>query len=379
MNFRPLDFFELNNVAAHLGVRVNEISPDSGTVHTEGGRAYEFDKLLLATGGHAIVPPIPGTDKEGVSTLKTMRDAERVLNLTGKKAVVIGAGSIGVEACISLQKRGMKATLVEQLGQVLPTVFDEEAAGIIQPVIEDKGIEVLLGERAVEFSGNGRVKRVVTTTKEIACDLVVLAVGVRPATELAKAAGIEIGPTGGIKTDAHLMTSHPDVYAAGDVCETVDITREAPFVNAIWPMAVEQGRIAGLNMAGRETAYGGSVRMNSIGNFIGFPAMSMGVTHPGQCSYEDPDCHFQEIKKQTRNTFKKLILKNDRIVGAIFIGQTQKSGLITTLLRRQLEAADFIPELMSDHLNFMDIAPLFRRHGDKFTEPEFKELMDTGL
>ncbi|MDF1592386.1 MAG: FAD-dependent oxidoreductase [Desulfobacterales bacterium] len=379
LNFRALDFFEENNITAHIGVRVKEISADAKTVQTETGETFEFDKLLLATGGKAIVPNIPGIDKEGISTLKTMADADRVYNLKGKKAVVIGAGSIGVESCISLMRRGLKVTLIEQLSQVLPTVFDDEAASIIKAVVEEMGIEVLTGERATRFTGNGRVQGVVTSTREIECDMVVLAVGVRPDITLAKGAGIEIGSLGGIKIDKQMLTSIPDIYAAGDVCETFDVARNTHFINAIWPMAVEQGQVAGLNMAGQTTEYGGSVRMNSIGNFIGFPAMSMGVTHPQECTYVEEDCHFQEIKTRSKNTYKKIILKNGCIVGAIFVGQTQKSGIITALLRKQVDVTDFIPVLLSRNLNFMDILPLVRRNADRFTEPEFKELMDTGL
>ena len=381
LNFRSADFFEENNIKPHMGTRVQEILPASKSLVTEGGETYEFDKLLLATGGNAIVPKLPGVDKQGISALKTMQDAEKIYQFEGERAVVIGAGSIGVESCISLMRRGVRVTLLEQLGHVLPTVFDDEAATIIRGVIEQMGIEVITGERAVEFSGNGNVQSVVTSMGEIECDNVVLSVGIRPAVELAEKAGLEIGMMGGIKTDSYMMTSSRDIYAAGDVCETFDIARNAPFVNAIWPMAVEQGRIAGLNMVGQDTSYGGSVRMNSIGNFIGIPAMSMGVTRSEECSYVEEDCHFQEIKRRTRNTYKKLILKNGCIVGAIFIGvgQTQKSGLISVLLRRQIDVSDYVSVLMSNNLNFMDILPLLRRNGDKFTEPEYKELMDSGL
>ena len=381
LNFRSADFFEENNITPHMGTRVQEIYSDSKTLVTEDEGTYEFDKLLLATGGNAIIPKIAGVDKEGISALKTMQDAEKIYHFKGERAVVIGAGSIGVESCISLMRRGVKVTLLEQLGHVLPTVFDDEAAAIIRGVIEQMGIEVITGERAVEFTGNGHVQSVVTSMGEIKCDNVILSVGIRPAVELAEKVGIEIGMMGGIRTDGNMMTSSRDIYAAGDVCETFDIARNTPFINAIWPMAVEQGRIAGLNMAGRDAQYAGSVRMNSIGNFIGIPAMSMGVTRTEECSYVDKDCHFQEIKRRTRNTYKKLILKNGCIVGAIFIGvgQTQKSGLISVLLRRQIDVSDYVSVLMSNNLNFMDVLPLLRRNGDKFTEPEYKELMDTGL
>ncbi|RJQ51425.1 MAG: NAD(P)/FAD-dependent oxidoreductase [Desulfobacteraceae bacterium] len=379
LNFRSADFFEQSAVTPHIGVRILEIQPASNSVKADDGKSYPYDRLLLATGGNAIVPKIPGVEKEGISTLKTMADAEKVLNMKGKKAVVIGAGSIGVESSISLMRRGMKVTLLEQLGQVLPTVFDEEAASIIRKVIEDMGVEVITGERALEFKGNGRVTGVATRAATIDCDMVLLAVGVRPSISLARDAGIAIGDMGGIKTDAQMRTNIENIYAAGDVCETFDIARNTHFINAIWPMAVEEGKVAGLNMAGRRSVFPGSVRMNSIGNFIGFPAMSMGVTHPSECSYADENCYFEEIKNRTKNVYKKIILKNGTIIGAIFVGQTQKSGIITTLMRKQVDVSEFIPALMSKSLSFMDILPVLRRNAILFSEPEYKEIMDTGL
>ncbi|MBU2027978.1 MAG: FAD-dependent oxidoreductase [Pseudomonadota bacterium] len=379
LNFRTSDFFDEKMVTPHMGVKVTDVNPKDKTIKAADGKEYAFDKLLLATGGKAIVPPIPGIDKEGISTLKTMADAEKILNMKGKRAVVIGAGSIGVEACISLTRRGIKATLLEQLGQVMPTVFDAEAAAIVQQRIEDLGIEVITGEKALKFTGGKHVRSVVTDTRELPCDMVVLSVGVRPASELALQAGLTLGDMKGIRVDDCLMTSAQDIYAAGDVAETYDIARNTYFLNAIWPCAFEQGNIAGLNMAGQKTLYPGSYRRNSIGNFIGIPAISMGVTHSDACAIQSDEDEFREIRVRTKDSYKKLILKNGKIVGAILVGQTQKAGLMSILLRKQVYVADSIPMLMSDRLSFMDLLPILRRNADQFSEPEYKELMDTGL
>ena len=176
-----------------------------------------------------------------------------------------------------------------------------------------------------------------------------------------------------------MMTSVPDIYAAGDVAETHDIARNAYFLNAIWPCAFEQGNFAGLNMAGQKTVYPGSFRRNSIGNFIGIPAISMGVTHAESCLMQSDEDEFREIRVRTRDAYKKLVLRNGRIVGAILVGQTQKAGLMSVLLKKQVYVADAIPVLMSDRLNFTDLLPILRRNADQFSEPEYKELMDTGL
>jgi NAD(P)H-nitrite reductase large subunit len=379
LNFRSADFFEQNRIIPHLGVRIEQISVDSKIVKTKEGDSYPFDKLLLATGGNPIIPPIQGINKEGISTLKTMADAERIYQLKAKKAVVIGAGSVGVESSISLKRRGMEVTLLEQLGHVLPTVFDEEAASIIQKRIQNLGIRTITGEKALQFTGNGHVRSVVTDSREIECDMVVLAVGIKPAIELAQNSGIEIGTLGGIKVNSQMMTSVSDIYAAGDVAETYDITRDSYWINAIWPCAVEQGHLAGLNMVGRETLYEGSFRRNSIGNFIGVPAISMGLTHAETCSTGEGGEAFQEIKRRTKDTYKKIIIKNGYLVGAILVGQTQKAGLFHILLKKRISVSDYIPVLMNRSLNFIDLLPLLRRNADRFTEPEYKEIMDTGL
>lgn len=378
LNFRSSDFFEEMKVTPHMGVKVTDLNPAAKTIKASDGKQYAFDKILLATGGRPIVPPIPGVDKEGISTLKTMADAEKIYNMKGKRAVVIGAGSIGVEACISLTRRGIKATLLEQLSQVMPTVFDAEAAQIVRKRIEDLGIEVITGEKALRFLGDKRVTGVVTDNRELPCDMVVLSVGVRPAIDLALQAKLAIGDMKGLRVDEFMQTSAADIYAAGDVAETQDIARGAWFLNAIWPCAFEQGRIAGLNMAGKKTAYAGSYRRNSIGNFIGIPAISMGVTAAESCAMTEED-EFREIRVRTKDVYKKLVLKNGKLVGAILVGHTQKAGLMSILLRKQVYIADSIPMLMSERLSFMDLLPILRRNATEFREPEYKELMDTGL
>ncbi|MFW6055654.1 MAG: NAD(P)/FAD-dependent oxidoreductase [Thermodesulfobacteriota bacterium] len=380
LNFRPLTFFQDHDVSSHLGVRVTEIDPDSRTITTDEGKSYDYDRLLLATGGKPIIPPIPGVDKKGIFPLKTMNDAEKIYSAEGKKAVVIGAGSIGVESCISLKRKGMEVTLVEQLGRVLPTVFDDQAAGIIRKRIEDLGINVRTGEKAVRFHGNGAVTSMSTEQRDIDCDLVILSIGVTPNVELARSGGLDIGDLGGIKVNERMRTSAAGIFAAGDVTETDDLALDKKSINAIWPCAVEQGYIAGLNMAGRKVRYPGSLRMNSIGNFIGQPAISIGMVNaPVETGGAEAGETYQEVFRSSKDTYRKLILKGERIVGAILVGDTQKAGIIQVLIKKQVEAGEFVPLLLSHRLNFMELLPLIRRHGDKFKETEFKELMDTGL
>jgi NAD(P)H-nitrite reductase large subunit len=377
LNFRAADFFEEKEVTAHLGVRVFAIDQEEQQIQAADG-IYGYDRLLLATGGNPIIPAIDGIDKKGVYPLKTMADAEKIYQYPARRAVVIGAGSIGVEASISLTRRGIQVTLLEQLGHILPTVFDAESAAIITRRVEDIGVAVVTSEKALAFVGDDKVQKVVTDNREIPCDLVVLAVGIRPAVELACPAGIELGPLGGIKVNELMRTNIPQIYAAGDVAETYDLARDQGFINAIWPCAFEQGRIAGLNMAGTRTKYPGSYRRNSIGNFIGIPAISMGLVNIESCAAGGED-EYREIKRVTCESYRKIILRNGRIVGAILVGQTQKAGLLSLLLQKQVNVADAAPVLVSNNLNFMDLLPIIRRNAEKFPEPEFREIIDTGL
>ena len=293
---------------------------------------------------------------------------------------MIGAGAIGVESAISLSHRGVKVTLLEQLSRVMPTVFDREAADIIQRRIEAFGIDVVCGERAVEFLGNGSVEGVRTDNREIPCDMVVMGIGVVPNTELAVQAGAAIGSLGGVTVDENMRTSVQNVFAAGDVCETYDLALERKAINAIWLCATEQGKVAGRSMAGVKAVYPGSVRMNSIGNFIGQPAISLGmIAVPSEGTGEESGGKYQEVIRRTKDTYRKLILKDGRLKGAILVGDTQKSGIFSVLIKKQVDVSEFTPILLSHSLSFMDIVPLVRRHADKFFEPEFKELMDTHI
>lgn len=380
LNFRPLTFFEDYNVTSHLNVRISEIDPDSRTITTDSGKKFDYDRLLLATGGKPVIPPIPGVEKKGIYPLKTMNDAENVYNAGGKQAAVIGAGSIGVESCISLKRRGLDVTLIEQLGHVLPTVFDNHAASIVRKRIEGLGVKVITGEKVVRFHGNGSVNSLSTEQRDINCDQVIISIGVAPNIELAEPAGLEIGELGGIKVNDRMRTSAAGIFAAGDVVETNDIALDTKSINAIWPCAIEQGYIAGLNMAGKNIPYPGSLRMNSIGNFIGQPAVSIGMVNApvGSGGLEAGEA-YQEVTRSSKDTYRKLVLKGKRIVGATLVGDTQKAGILGVLIKKQVDVDEFVPLLLSHKLNFMDLLPLIRRYSEKFKGPEYKELMDTGL
>jgi NAD(P)H-nitrite reductase large subunit len=367
LHFRPLEFFEQFNVTPHLAKRVETVSTDSKSIQTEDGENHRFDKLLIATGSAPKVLDIPGVENEGVYGLRNMGHAQEIITRSEKTDTVsiLGGGLIGLRDGYALAARGMKVRMIVKSNRVLSQMLDEESSAMVQKRLEEHGIEVRTGRDAIEILGKGHVEGIVLDNGEkIACQMVIVGKGVNPNVELVSGSNIKIQE--GIVADEHMMTNLPDIYVAGDVAETYDITLGKTAMNAIWPCAFEQGRIAGLNMAGHEARYVGSFRMNSL-DIYGLPAVSMGITRPAGDGLE-------EVTRKTRNTYRKLVLEDGRIVGAILVGQIQKAGLLSTLLRKKVKVSDYVPFLMTDRLNVADLLPLMRQYEEKFTEIEFREL-----
>lgn len=324
---KNLEDYSKDNVKILLGQKVTGLETQKKKVILET-RNVGYDKMIIATGGKPLVPPIPGVDKEGIFALKSLGDAERIYNFNGKKAVVIGAGPIGVEASISLKKRGLKVSLVEQLGQVLPTIFDEGVSLIIRKIIEDYGIEVITGQKAIRFNGDGHIRSVVTEGREIGCDMVVLALGIRPSMELAQKAGIEIGSLGGIKVNGQMMTNAEDVYACGDCVESRDAITGKDILCLLWHNAKQQGEIAGYNSIGIRKNYSGAMNI-SVVDILGTYAVSIGHTME---SFKGVGLRIIEDK---RDGYHRLLIADGIIVGAQIIGRTADIGpLISVILRR---------------------------------------------
>jgi NADPH-dependent 2,4-dienoyl-CoA reductase/sulfur reductase-like enzyme/rhodanese-related sulfurtransferase len=229
-------------------------------IETGEGFSLDYDKLLLATGARAIVPPIAGIELKNIHTMQKIEDAEALRGLigAGKKAVIVGAGFIGLEAAESLVSRGVDTTIVEKLDQVMHAL-DFEMSVIIKRHLASKGVKVRTSEGVVEFRGDrsGSVKQVVTEKGVIDADFVVLGMGVKPNVELARNAGLEIGPSGAIKVNQHMETSDPDIYAAGDCVEAINLVCKKPVFVPLGSTANKQGRVVGINVTGGRDIFPG--------------------------------------------------------------------------------------------------------------------------
>jgi len=219
-----------------------------------------YDKLMLATGAGPIVPPLEGVELMNIFTLHGVRDAEGVrLHLAGQKArdvVIVGGGLIGVEMTEALVARGCRVTIVEMLDQIM-RILDIEMAELLEHHMESNGVRVMTGTKVLSFSGQKYVEGVMTDKGPLPADMVILAVGVRPQVDLARNAGLDIGDTRAIKVDDRMLTSDPDIYAAGDCVENIDIITGRPCYVPLGSTANKQGRIAAINICGGNETFPG--------------------------------------------------------------------------------------------------------------------------
>ena len=259
----PAYYFNAKAIDARTNTEVTGIDRDRRTVVTKNlltGKTdvLSYDKLIIATGATPRIPPIPGTDLRGITTLQSMKDADFLRKVRDegviRKAVVIGGGLIGIETCEALQLAGVKVTVIELLPQLL-MFLDWELAKLVENHVRSKSVHVVTGNGIAAFLGEGGKLTGVKLGDgtELPCELAVVAVGVTPNVRLAREAGLKIGETGGIEVNAYMQTSDPDIYAVGDCVETVNRITGKKVLAPYGDLANLQGRVAGENAASANT------------------------------------------------------------------------------------------------------------------------------
>jgi len=355
--YRPESFYKENNIELLLNKKVIRVDPKKNRVVLADKSQMGYDSLLIATGASSKFPELKGIKKEGVFGFRTLKDAKDIAGLlpVTKSACVLGGGLIGLKAAYALKKRKIDVKVIIKSRQVLSQVLDSEAAQLVQKKLEENGIEVILGQDVAEIiSDEGEIKAVkLDSGKALGVSMVVVGKGVSPNKDLIKDTAIKVNE--GIVSNNNLQTSIPNIYAAGDVAETFDITSGEFSINALWPLAVEQGRIAGANMAGGNLNYDGSLGMNSL-EFFGLPTISLGLFRP-----KNPE-GYEEMKMTADNgqVYKKLVLKDDRIVGAVLAGNINNSGLFLRLIREKIEVSSFKDKLFQENFGYPDIMGLVK-------------------
>jgi len=359
LRFGSKTFWEENSVQLLLGRKAVSIDIQKRVIRLDDGPDLTFDRLLLATGAKPFVPKMDGMDREGFCTFMNLGDVNEIRQLMPKarRVVVIGGGLIGVEAAEALANLGLAVTIVELRGWLLNLLLDREAARIIESAARLRGIGLVTGQSVKTVLGReGNDHRIggvlLSNGARVECDLVVSAVGVIPRTELASQAGLDVNR--GILVDRHMQTSVPEIYACGDVAEAYDLIGGDRRTFATWPLARLGGRIAGENMAGGHIEYPGGFAMSAL-RYFGVPAVSVGLDAP------ETSGDFEVMRTQAKGSYRKIVLRDSRVVGFTLVRNIECAGLIHNLLRTKANVSSFKEKLLSPDLSFAHLPENVRR------------------
>ena len=325
-------WYQDNNIVLMTDTRIIEANPKNKTVLTKDGNNISYDSLLVATGSHSFVPPIKGSDKKGVFTLRNIKDAGNIIKYadTIDDVVIIGGGLLGIEVGYALLKLGKKVLIVEFFPRLLPRQLDDDGAKRLQSIMEDMGFSFRLDAKTREIAGKDQVERVLLEKGEtLPAKMVIISAGVRPNLELAES--LRVYSDKGIVVDDHMKTNNADIYAAGDVAE---------FGNrlfGIWPAAMDQGKAAGANMAGTDMIYKGTAMSNTL-KVAGIDLASAG----------DIDAENKLESKVFANgqVYKKLVFDNDKIVGCIMLGDKNGFTKITRAISEKRDVSHLKDQIL---------------------------------
>ncbi|MBU2539265.1 MAG: FAD-dependent oxidoreductase [Proteobacteria bacterium] len=316
------NWYEEQRIDLRLNTRIAKLDGVARQLTTADGEQLPFDRLLLATGSHSFLPPIEGITQQGVFSLRHIKDARAIQAQAGKSegVILIGGGLLGLEAGNALRKLGKKITVVEFLPRLLPRQLDNKGAKRLQKLMEKMGFSFHLAAITKTITGsNGQADGIVLEGGDtLKGQMIIVSAGVRPNLDLPKIGGLACDR--GVKVNDRLETSANDIYAAGDVAEHQGV------VSGIWPAAMQQGKVAGTNMAGGEAAYHGTT-MSNILKVAGIDVAAAGNI--------DAEGRHESQVVSSGTTYKKLVIENNRIIGCVMVGDTKNFNTITRYITEQ--------------------------------------------
>ena len=324
-----LNWYQSNDIRARLGVRVVNIDRENKVVIDDAGGRTEYDKLILATGSSAFIPPIPGVDKKNVHVFRTLDDTRALLEKSrpGLKTAVIGGGLLGLEAARGLQMRGCEVTVVHLMDTLMERQLDATGGLYLKRKIESLGIRVVLPQQTAALFGNGHVDGLrFATGEELEAELVVVAAGIRPNADLGRKAGLEVKR--GIVVNDFMETSDPHIYAVGECTE-----HRGQTFGLVAPL-FEQGRVLASAITGARTqsfiGAAPAAKLKIMGVDI-YSAGSIDETAPGveTVRYEDP----------AQGVYKKLFLKDNQLIGMILVGDVEDEQIYMDWMRKGTDLA----------------------------------------
>ena len=344
------DYFKQNKVDTIIGTGASGLDAKNKTITLDDGRSLSYDKLLIGTGSASRVPPVQGIDDADICYHWTLADTRKLEEqmARAKTCFVIGAGFISLLTVSALIKAApLKYTVVEIADQVMPQLLDKTGGDALERGMREKGIDVLRGDSVSTIERrNGAYGVTLGSGKTHDADMIVCGTGVRPNIDFARDSGIEIAS--GIVTNERQETNVSDVYAAGDCAETHDFLSGERVVHAIWPTAIDQGRVAGANMAGDTQTYPGSLSWN-VTELFGLASASVGEFRD-RFGLEPVVFH-----NPAANIYRKLLLDGNRIVGAVVIGRAehiQDLGVVQAMIRRKTDISQWKHMLQGERINY---------------------------
>jgi len=328
--------------------RVSNVDAKSKKLALEDGKSIDYDKLLIATGSHPIRPPIPGMDLSGVHSCWTLEDGRNIAAKAtkGSNVVLMGAGFIGCIILEALASRGVNLTVIEMDDRMVPRMMDQNSGNLIKKWCQEKGVAVHTSTRVESIAEAGKTLKVALDNGEVIdADVVISATGVKSNIQFLEGSAIET--EFGVLVNNRLQSSDADIYAAGDVCQGKDFSTGEYSVQAIQPTAADHGRIAAMNMMGKETIHQGSINLNvldTLGLISSSYGLWMGVDGGDSAELYDAD----------RYRYISLQFEDDVLVGAQSLGLTQHVGVLRGLIQSRIRLGKWKDQLIKDPTRIME-------------------------
>ena len=343
--WKGVNFCERNSLICRRGEWVEKIDISQKQIVTRKGEELSYDKLVIATGStlyapipcHCTVPLEPGEHR--FYNFKSMSAALQIKDKIEKhevnSAVVVGAGFIGTEIALVLADAGITVTQVEMLDRVMPRMLDAATAAYAERIIRDRGVNLRLNTKGIEFRGRKMVEELQLENGEVLeADMFIAATGVKPNIAFLQHSGLAVNH--GILVNEWMGTGAPDVFAAGDVAETVDLITGRRYVHALHPNAVQQGIVVAHNILGYRHKYAGAENMNSL-KHLGLPMIAVGEMHGDE-----------ELILERGGNLRKIVLKEGRIIGFRLVGDIRSAGVYRSLILKKEDVSAYRRELLSD-------------------------------
>jgi NAD(P)H-nitrite reductase large subunit len=349
LNLLEPDFFTKNNISIMFGKEATKVDPLNKIVYFKNlnnnkNERIEFDKLLIAIGSKPMVPSISGLNKKQVHFISDFESCQNIIKglKKTKKIAVIGGGFIGIECAQAINQRKNIVYVIEILDRILSKLFDKEISNIAQKMLEVQGINFILGSQVKEIIGKDAAEGLKYSNGRLDCDMILLTTGVKPNMDLVRNSKIKLNQ--GIIVNEFMETNVNNIYAAGDIAESFDCIYGKQGLKATWSNAVEQGKVAGLNIAGKRCKYPGFQSYNII-HINDVPFLSMGnVTNL-------PKNHSELVSKGMDST-RKVFIHENKILGMEFVGDITNSGHLFSMINKESAIKGDDKKILSNYFQY---------------------------